>query len=96
MKLKVSVVVIIGIILVLSLVGCIRPTIDEAMATIPAQDAPYVITFYNDGWVEGAILAQSYKITSCYLVASGYYDRHGFHQENKYIPLRWLIDVEQR
>ena len=96
MKLKLVLVVMVVGLLFLSLIGCVRPTLNEALGDIRVEDAPYIVIFRNDGWIDGAILVRSYEFTYCYLEVNGYYDRHGFHEGFKYIPLAWLVEIKER
>ena len=91
-KLLVSV----GILVLLSVAGCIRLSVDQAMLDISVEQAPYVVEFRNSGWIDGAIMMENYHIVGSYLEITNYYDRHGYHNGNKYIPLRWVIRIYDR
>jgi len=79
----------------LILSGC-RPTVQEVVTQIPPSSAPYIIEFRNEGWIDGAILAQSYENQTKYIKVTNYYDRLGFHESSKYIPKDWIIEIKIR
>lgn len=82
--------------LVFTITGCVRPFVNDAAKDIPISSAPYIIEFANDGWIDGAILAESYGLHEEYVVVVNYYDRNGFHKETKLIPIDWIIAIRER
>ncbi len=76
--------------------GCVRPTVEEAAQGISVEDAPYILKFRNDGWIDSAIFMQDYEKEGGYLKVIGYYDREGFHGGVRYVPIDWVIEIIDR
>lgn len=85
-----------ALILLQGIVSCVRPTVEQASQTIPVSDARYIISFRNDNWIDGAIFVKAYEVKGDTLFADGYYDRNGFHSATKAIPVKWIIEIEDR
>ena len=95
-----KVLIVAGIIVIISIgvvLGLwVRPTIEQAENQIDIELAPFIIEFRNDNWIDGAILAENYEEQTEYIKVINYYDRHGLHNEVKYIPKEWIISISYR
>ncbi len=96
-KIAIIAIIIVVIITVATIYGSsIRPTIEQATELIPIENAPFIIQYRNEGWIDRALFVENYVEQMEYIKVINYYDRHGFHEEIKYIPKDWVISISER